>query len=83
MLLAAPPSLQRGTWVSNQELVDSSEQLAQAFLLLAEMLQIPFADTRTWEIPLTYDGVHFTEDGHRIFADQITKQLHDILEEMP
>ena len=43
--------------------------------MLVQKLNIPFADTRVWNIKLTFDGVHFTEEGHHAFAKQIQKEL--------
>lgn len=71
ILLVAPPPMKRGAWVPTDELVAQSIQLAVEYKLLAQRLNIPFADTRDWNIELTFDGVHFTEDGHHSFAARI------------
>ena len=42
---------------------------------LAERLGIRFADAGTWGIPLAYDGVHFTEQGHKNFAAGLLEEL--------
>ena len=42
---------------------------------LAERLGIRFADAGNWNIPLAYDGVHFTEQGHRAFAAGLLEEL--------
>ena len=68
ILLVAPPPMKRGAWVPSNELVTESIRLAEEYNLLAEKLNIPFVDTRHWNIELTYDGVHFTEAGHHMFA---------------
>ena len=75
ILLVAPPPMKRGTWVPTDELVAESVQLAEEYKLLAEKLNIPFVDTRAWNIDLTFDGVHFTEEGHHIFANRLTEYL--------
>ena len=36
---------------------------------------IGFVDAGAWKIPLAFDGVHFTENGHRIFAENLYKYL--------
>ena len=36
---------------------------------------VKFADARNWNIPLPFDGVHFTEEGHRIFAQRLYEYL--------
>ena len=28
-----------------------------------------------WDIPLPYDGVHFTDQGHRAFAARLLEEL--------
>ena len=68
ILLVAPPPMKRGAWVPTDELVAESVQLAEEYKLLAEKLNIPFVDTRTWNIDLAFDGVHFTEEGHHAFS---------------
>ena len=68
LLLVVPPPMKRGTWVPMDELVTESILLAEEYRLLAEKLNIPFVDTRHWNIELTFDGVHFTEAGHHSFA---------------
>lgn len=68
ILLIAPPPVQLGAWVPGQQLIDDSNTFAQLCQTLAEQLGIRFADAGKWDIPLAYDGVHFTEQGHRAFA---------------
>ena len=75
ILLVAPPPMQRGAWVPTEELVAESILLAEEYKLMAEKLNIPFADTRHWNIELTFDGVHFTEEGHHTFAENLGKEL--------
>ena len=38
-------------------------------------LGIRFADAGKWDIPLAYDGVHFTEKGHRAFAAGLLEEI--------
>lgn len=75
ILLVAPPPMKRGAWVPTGELVAESIHLAEEYKLLAKKLDIPFADTREWNIELTFDGVHFTEAGHHVFAENLRKEL--------
>ena len=75
ILLIAPPSMKRGAWVPTDELVAESIHLAEEYKFLAEKLNIPFVDTRSWDIELTFDGVHFTEAGHHTFAENLRKGL--------
>ena len=75
ILLVAPPPMKRGAWVPTDELVNESNHLAEEYKLLAEKLHIPFVDTRHWNIELAFDGVHFTEYGHHVFAENLQKEL--------
>ena len=75
VLLICPPPMRRGAWVPTDELVAESIHLAEEYKSLAEKLNIPFVDTRHWNIDLTFDGVHFTEVGHHAFAENIRKEL--------
>ena len=74
-LLVAPPPMKRGAWVPTDALVTESIYLAEEYKLLAEKVNIPFVDTRHWNIELTFDGVHFTEEGHHSFANHLIDYL--------
>ena len=71
ILLVTPPPMKRGAWVPTDVLVSESFHLAEEYKLLAEKLAIPLIDTHRWNIELTFDGVHFTEEGHRTFANRL------------
>jgi len=75
ILLVAPPPMKRGAWVPEDGLVAESIQLAEEYNHLAQNLNIPFVDTRHWNIELAFDGVHFTEAGHHAFAENLRKEL--------
>ena len=75
ILLVAPPPMKRGAWVPTDELVNESIDLAEEYKLLAEKLNISFVDTREWNIEPTFDGVHFTEEGHHGFSKLILAWL--------
>ena len=74
-LLVALPPMKCGAWVPTDKLVIESIRLAEEYKLLAEKLNIPFVDTRHWNIELTFDGVHFAEEGHHTFAENLRKEL--------
>lgn len=74
LLLVSPVPMKRGAWVPTDALVAESLRLAEEYKLLTEKLGIPFVDTRAWDIELTFDGVHFTEEGHRSFANHLIHQ---------
>ncbi len=73
--MIAPPTMSRGEWVPNQQLIDDSRTFAQCCQSLAGRLGIRFADAGDWDISMAYDGVHFTEQGHRAFAAGLLEAL--------
>ena len=75
ILLVAPPPMKRGAWVPTDELMNESIDLAEEYKLLAEKLNISFVDTREWNIELTFDGVHFTEEGHHSFVTYLMEVI--------
>ena len=75
ILLIAPPSVTLGAWVPNLQLIDDSHAFAQLCQVLAERMGIRFADAGMWNISLAYDGVHFTEQGHKAFAAGLLEEL--------
>ena len=70
LLLIAPPRFCPGTWVTEEGLIDASARLAGLYRTLAQDRAVAFADAGEWGIPLAFDGVHFTEEGHVKFAEQ-------------
>ena len=75
ILLIAPPPVSLRAWVPSQQLIDNSHTFARLCQALAEQLGIRFSDAGRWDIPLAYDGVHFTEQGHRAFAAGLLEEL--------
>ncbi len=71
LLLLAPPAVQPGDWVTDPALTDASLRFASLCRDAAERNNICFADANAWGIPLAYDGVHFTGEGHRVFAENV------------
>ena len=76
-VLVAPPPLCRGEWVADDALIGSSKVLAGEYRAACARLGLRFLDAGPWHIPLCYDGVHFTEEGHRLFAGQIASALQN------
>ncbi len=75
ILLIAPPPMKRGAWVPTDGLVAESIRLAEEYKSLAGELNIPFVDTCEWNVELTFDGVHFTEEGHHAFANHLMEVI--------
>ena len=75
LLLIAPPPMKRGEWVIDESLIVESANLAEAYQALSRRLCIAFADAGKWNVELTFDGVHFTEAGHRAFAEGLHEEV--------
>ena len=75
ILLIAPPPMKRGAWVTEENLIAESVKLAGEYQALAQKLGIAFVDAGQWNVDLTFDGVHFTEAGHRAFAEGLYRHL--------
>ena len=75
ILLIAPPPMALGEWVPSQRLIDGSHTFTGLCRVLAEQLGIHFADAGKWNISLAYDGVHFTEQGHKAFTVGLLEEL--------
>lgn len=75
ILLIAPPPLAMGEWVREQRLIEHSRVFARCCKTFAERLDIRFADAGAWNIPMAYDGAHFTAQGHRVFAAGLLKVI--------
>lgn len=75
ILLIAPPPMTLGEWVPSQQLIDDSHTFAKCCQVLAGQLGIRFANAGNWDISQAYDGVHFTEQGHKAFAAGLLEEL--------
>ena len=75
LVLIVPPPMERGEWVTEDSMIEASKELSEAYLKLAHDLGVSCVDARHWNIPMTYDGVHFTEEGHRMFAEKLFLQI--------
>lgn len=75
ILLIAPPPMTLGVWVPTQSLVDASKELSSAYEALSQRLGVGYANAGEWNIPLTFDGVHLTPEGHIAFAEGLSHYL--------
>ena len=75
MLLIAPPPMAPGEWVQDPGLIGASRELARRYEQLARRLGVRFADAGAWNISLAFDGVHFTEQGHKAFARGLLEEV--------
>lgn len=75
ILLVAPPPMRLGPWVTEERTLAASRELNRRYRPLAQRMGTAFADAGQWNIELTYDNVHFSEAGHRAFAEGICPVL--------
>lgn len=75
LVLIAPPPMVWGEWVQDQELIADSVRLSKLYQSLSERLGIRFLDAGNWDIPLAFDGVHFTQEGQSVFAEGLLGEL--------
>lgn len=75
LYLIAPAQMEYGAWVDEERLYQESRQLGEEYKKVAERLGIGFTDAGKWDIPVVYDGVHFSEKGHHIFAQNIQEEI--------
>ena len=78
VLLISPPHLQYGEWVMDDEILEESQDLGNAYRELAERKGCLFADAGEWEIEMTFDGVHFSPEGHAVFAQKMNEILEQV-----
>lgn len=76
--LISPANMEYGAWVDSDRLYEESRRLHTEYRHLCEELKLPFISTQNWNIPVVFDGVHFSEEGHRNFAAHIKTELSRI-----
>ena len=77
VMLISPPLLQYGEWVMDDDLLEESQELGNEYRELADRKGCLFADSGEWDIEMTFDGVHFSPEGHAAFAEKLQKALDD------
>jgi len=80
VLLVSPPSMETGAWVDDSRTVEASHRLAGCYEGVARRLGIAFTNAGAWGVGLTFDGVHFSEAGHRAFAKGMRVALDELLQ---
>jgi len=81
LLLIAPLPMKPGVWVNDPRTLEESRRLAGCYEAVAQRLGIAFTDAGSWNVALAYDGVHFSEEGHRAFAKGIQTALDGLFPE--
>ena len=77
VLLISPPLLQFGEWVMDEEMIEESQELGSEYSELAGKKGCLFADAGEWEIEMTFDGVHLSPEGHKVFAQRLKEVLKE------
>ena len=78
ILLLSPPPMRPGTWVAEERLPRESAALSVHYGTLARQLGVAFGDAAKWDIPLLFDGVHFSPEGHQHFAAHLAALLAEV-----
>ena len=73
ILLISPPVLQCGDWVQDDDMLEESQELGERKGCL-------FADAEEWDIEMAYDGVHFSPEGHAVFAQKLEEKIKEVYE---
>ena len=79
ILLISPPVLQCGEWVQDDDMLEESQELGKQYRELADRKGCLFADSEEWGIGMTFDGVHFSPEGHEVFAQKLEEILNEVL----
>ena len=75
LLLISPPAMVPGAWITEDRLLTESARFASCYRCVADRHGVGFTDASGWNVDLTFDGVHFSPEGHRIFASRIAEHL--------
>ena len=75
VILIGPPPMKPGAWITDERLLTDSVRLISAYETVAKNTGVSFIDTSHWDIDVTYDGVHYSEKGHRSFAENLYQKL--------
>ena len=73
--LLSPPHMRPGTWITDNRILAESQKMDACYAALAHRLEIPVTLTGAWNISLSFDGVHFTAEGHVQFAQHLYEEI--------
>ena len=71
IVLIGPPQMRPGAWITDARLLEDCVRLNAAYGNVAEKLGVRFVDATGWDIEVTFDGVHYSEQGHQTFAENL------------
>ena len=83
LILIAPPPVTFGDWVRDQAVIRESEKLAAYYREIADDRSAVFADAGQWGAALSFDGVHFTPEGHGAFFRGLNQLLEALFPTPP
>lgn len=58
--------------------VEEGKKLTEAYRKIAARRGLLFADASSWALDFAFDGVHLSENGHAVFAQEIERELRQI-----
>ncbi len=70
ILLLSPPPM------ALPEFMAAAQAVAAGYRAISERENVAFGDCFHWKISLSYDGVHFSPEGHQAFAEYLMQILH-------
>lgn len=73
LFIIAPPSVRKGVWVEDENIIGESALLGGLYRALAQERGIAFADGEG--LPISYDGVHLSEEGNRVLASKLYEYM--------
>ena len=78
ILLIGPVGLERGEWGLDRNHLEQSARLSGLYRHIADEMEVEFADASSWNVDIAFDGVHFSEAGHKIFAEELKNTLEEL-----
>ena len=74
-LLIAPPAMYIPAQGGLPAIDTRDGRLSEEYKKAAGRTGCRFLDSASWDVPLSFDGVHFSEEGHAVFAEGIVRYL--------
>lgn len=75
VLVVAPPPVD----IDGEDFSSSFLSLAGTYCSMAQEIGVCFADATLWRIPTVGDGIHFSEQGHKLFALKLGQTIHMLM----
>lgn len=75
VVLVSPVPMIKPFFGNDMRLTDVSRQFGSFYRRIAEDLDLFFVDAASFGVELSFDGTHFSENGHRRFAEKMLEAL--------